>query len=189
MISTGARFVQSPNRSSRKRADGADENKTESGAWVECVVIHHISLPPGRFGTGDVEAFFLNRLDYSSHPYYDELRGLRVSAHYFIDRDGALTQFVDTIDAAWHAGQSAWRGREAVNDFSIGIELEGDEATPYTEAQYLALAGLLKEIKRAYPRIAAADLTGHEDVAPGRKHDPGAHFNWDRVRKDFVLNC
>jgi AmpD protein len=174
MISKGARFVQSPNRSSRE------------GEQVTCVVIHHISLPPGEFGGDNVEAFFCNRLETSAHPFYEEIKDARVSAHYFIDREGVLTQFVDTIDAAWHAGQSEWRGRDRVNRFSIGIELEGDEVTPYTDEQYQALGVLLKALKLAHPAIAPDSLVGHDEIAPGRKRDPGQHFDWERVRTNFA---
>ena len=152
------------------------------GEEVECVVIHHISLPPGEFGTGCVAALFTGTLDTTAHKFLVELEGLRVSAHFLIERDGVVTQFVDTAKAAWHAGESSWRGRRGVNLFSIGIELEGDEVSPYTEEQYRALRLLLNDLELAHPKLKGDYLTGHEEIAPGRKRDPGPLFEWGRFR-------
>jgi len=150
---------------------------------VECVVIHHISLPPGSFGTGCIADLFTGTLDTSAHEYFVELEGVRVSAHFLIDREGVVTQFVDTADAAWHAGESSWRGRGGVNLFSIGIELEGDEITPYTEEQYRTLRLLLNDLELAHPKLRGDYLAGHDEIAPGRKRDPGPLFEWGRFRK------
>lgn len=150
-----------------------------SGAEVSLLVIHGISLPPLEFHGDGVERFFCNRLDHSSHPYYIDLQGIRVSAHFLIRRDGELVQFVPCANRAWHAGLSSWRGREKCNDFSIGIELEGAEKLPYAAAQYLALSDLIGLVKSRYP---IQDLVGHSDVAPGRKSDPGPQFDWAAIR-------
>lgn len=145
---------------------------------VALAVIHGISLPPGEFGGDAVARLFTNALDCSQHPYFEALRGLRVSAHFFIARAGALTQFVPVHCGAWHAGASQWRGRDNCNDFSIGIELEGDDATPYADIQYQMLAALLGELIRHYPALAVA---GHCHIAPARKTDPGDAFDWARL--------
>ncbi|GAB1576200.1 1,6-anhydro-N-acetylmuramyl-L-alanine amidase AmpD [Bordetella petrii] len=140
-------------------------------------MIHNISLPPGEFGGPHVAGLFLNRLDYGAHPWLDRLRGLRVSAHFFVRRDGAIVQFVSTEARAWHAGVSRFGARERCNDFSLGIELEGTDTLPYTDAQYTALAKLARVLRARYPLRAA---WGHEHIAPGRKTDPGPAFNWAR---------
>lgn len=149
------------------------------GMPVELVVVHAISLPPGEFGGPGVAALFLNRLDPAAHPYFAEICALRVAAHFFIDRSGALFQFVPCDRRAWHAGVSVWQGRERCNDFSIGIELEGADEVPFEPAQYARLDSLLAAIRARYP-IAA--VVGHSDIAPGRKTDPGPHFDWSLVR-------
>lgn len=141
------------------------------------LVIHNISLPPGVFGGTQVIDFFLNRLDYSSHPWLARLRGVTVSAHFFIRRDGSIVQFVSTNKRAWHAGVSRFEQRTACNDFSIGIELEGADTTPYADAQYLALSQLTPVLRARHPLKAAR---GHEHIAPGRKTDPGVAFDWGR---------
>ncbi|KAB2311600.1 1,6-anhydro-N-acetylmuramyl-L-alanine amidase AmpD [Betaproteobacteria bacterium SCN2] len=145
------------------------------------IVIHNISLPPGEFGGSAVEELFTNRLDWDAHPYYQGIRGLEVSAHFFIRRDGELIQFVPCSMRAWHAGASNWCGRERCNDFSIGIELEGSDELPFTEAQYASLAELTRTLKETYP---ITSIVGHADIAPGRKTDPGPHFDWARCRRD-----
>lgn len=152
----------------------------------ELVVVHAISLPPGNYGTGDVERLFTNTLDPCAHPYFAALDGLRVSAHFFIAREGCLTQFVALHDRAWHAGRSCWRGREACNDFSIGIELEGCDEEPFTALQYQALGRLLTDLKRCMPVLDGERIVGHSDIAPDRKTDPGPCFDWQRVRRDLV---
>lgn len=148
------------------------------GMAIELVVIHNISLPPGVFDGNAVIDLFTNRLDWDAHPYYQGIRGLEVSAHFFIRRDGTLIQFVPCTLRAWHAGASSWQGRERCNDFSIGIELEGTDDLPFTEVQYAALTPLLNTLRTAYPIQA---VVGHSDIAPGRKTDPGPHFAWQRL--------
>lgn len=149
-----------------------------AGAVVSLLVLHNISLPPGEFATQAVTDFFLNRLDATAHPYFAEICDLQVSAHFYIARDGALTQFVSTDQRAWHAGQSCWQGQENCNDFSIGIELAGSDNTPFAAAQYTTLWPLIEALRQRYPITAVA---GHSDVAPGRKTDPGPCFDWPAV--------
>ena len=151
------------------------------GTAIELVVIHNISLPPGEFGGDGVIELFTNRLDPEEHPYYREIHQLKVSPHFFIRRDGELIQFVPCRLRAWHAGTSQWKGRERCNDFSIGIELEGDDDTPFGAAQYVVLKDLLAALKQAYP---ITSITGHSDIAPGRKTDPGPFFDWKRVTRE-----
>jgi N-acetyl-anhydromuramoyl-L-alanine amidase len=146
---------------------------------IALAVVHSISLPPGLYGGDEVERLFTNRLDHSAHPYFEALRELRVSAHFFIRRDGQVVQFVSCDERAWHAGVSAWRGRERCNDYSIGIELEGLEGQSFEALQYRALARLLRSAARRYPIEA---VLGHEHVAPGRKADPGSGFDWHALR-------
>lgn len=149
-----------------------------AGTEVSLVVVHNISLPPGEFGGHWVEDFFLNRLDAAVHPYFAEISGLQVSAHFYVRRDGRVVQFVGCDQRAWHAGRSDWCGRDNCNDFSVGIELEGCDEQPFTEAQYAALWHLLDALRQRYPITAIA---GHSDIAPGRKTDPGTHFDWAAV--------
>lgn len=151
------------------------------GCVADLLVIHNISLPPGQFGGPYIGALFCNQLDYEAHAYFDQLRPLRVSAHFVIQRDGALIQFVSANDRAWHAGVSSFQGRERCNDFSIGIELEGSDFEPFTELQYRVLATLTLALRQRYP---LTDVAGHEHIAPGRKTDPGPFFNWTRFRSD-----
>ncbi|CAB3763587.1 1,6-anhydro-N-acetylmuramyl-L-alanine amidase AmpD [Paraburkholderia humisilvae] len=153
-----------------------------AGAVPTLIVVHNISLPPGEFGGGAIADLFLNRLDCDAHPYYaSHLRGVRVSAHFVILRDGALEQFVSCNERAWHAGASSFFGRERCNDFSIGIELEGSDTTAFEPAQYLTLAALSQALAAHYPIDA---LAGHSDIAPGRKTDPGPHFDWARLQRE-----
>jgi AmpD protein len=166
-----ARRVPSPNFNARPAA-----------SEPSLLVVHCISLPPGCFGGPDIEALFCNRLDCSADPYYAGLEGLRVSAHFLIDRAGQLTQFVSCLDRAWHAGASCWAGRSDCNDFSIGVELEGAERIPYEAVQYERLAALTRELRRTYPALAAGAVVAHSDIAPGRKTDPGPAFAWSRLR-------
>ena len=142
--------------------------------------MHNISLPPGAFGGDAVERLFTNRLDPRAHPYYATIHDRKVSAHFFIRRDGSLVQFVPCGLRAWHAGVSSWKGRERCNDFSIGVELEGTDTRPYTARQYARLARLVTTLRSHY---SIADLAGHSDIAPGRKSDPGPAFDWQRLRK------
>lgn len=147
------------------------------GMAIDLLVIHAISLPPGAFGGPAIEDFFLNRLDPQAHPYYATLSAMRVSAHFVVRRDGSLLQFVPCAKRAWHAGVSSWRGRVRCNDFSIGVELEGCDDRPFEAAQYATLIELTGALRRAYP---IADAARHSDIAPGRKTDPGEHFEWER---------
>lgn len=150
------------------------------GCKPELVVLHSISLPPGCYGGPEVEQLFTNQLDWDQHPYFDTIRGMAVSSHFYIRRHGELQQFVSILDRAWHAGVSSYRGRSNCNDYSIGIELEGAEGGPFEHAQYETLAGLCAAILQVCP---GADLAGHEHVAPGRKADPGAGFEWHRLQR------
>jgi AmpD protein len=147
-------------------------------------VIHSISLPPGQYGGPYIDTFFLGQLDIDAHPYFTEIAALQVSAHLLIDRDGIVTQYVPLDRRAWHAGKSEFRGRSNCNDFSIGIELEGLDTDIYTDAQYLALAEVTRAIMQAYPGIGVDKITGHSDIAPGRKLDPGPGFDWQRYLGD-----
>jgi N-acetyl-anhydromuramoyl-L-alanine amidase len=150
-----------------------------AGLPVSLLVVHSISLPPGEYGGEAIERLFTNRLDWAAHPYFETIRGIEVSAHFLIRRDGELVQFVSCDRRAWHAGSSRWRGRPDCNDFSIGVELEGLEGQRFEAPQYTALASLARGLARRYPIEAVA---GHEHVAPGRKADPGAGFEWPRLR-------
>ena len=152
------------------------------GTAVELVVLHHISLPAGQFDGDAVVNFFENQLDVAQYPQLTELANVQVSAHFFVRRGGAVLQFVSCEDRAWHAGVSTWRGRGVCNDFSIGIEIEGDDKTPFTDAQYLALNSLLAALKTAYPIKA---VTTHSEIAPGRKIDPGPTFDWSRLERHW----
>jgi AmpD protein len=143
---------------------------------VDLIVVHSISLPPGEYGGTFVEQLFTNQLDWDAHPYFQQIRGAEVSAHFYIQRTGQLTQFVSTQQRAWHAGKSQWCGRDNCNDFSIGIELEGLEGHPFETIQYEVLRSLIWDIQRVHPLVQ--DVVGHSDVAPGRKRDPGDAFNW-----------
>ena len=152
-------------------------------ADISLVVVHGISLPPGRFGTGMVERFFQGSLDVGEVPALAELAGARVSSHLLISRWGRVTQFVPFNRRAWHAGVSAHAGRANCNDYSIGIELEGTDQRPYTNTQYQRLAAVLAALLRRYPKLAPERVVGHADIAPGRKTDPGPHFDWGRLRR------
>lgn len=163
-----ARRVPSPNHDARPE-----------DVQPDLLVLHNISLPPGEFGGDAIEHLFSNTLDCNAHPYYEALRGLRVSAHFLIRRNGELVQFVSCNARAWHAGVSSFEGRERCNDFSIGIELEGADHCPFEDRQYETLVALTEALAKAYPLAA---VTGHEHIAPGRKTDPGPYFEWQRYR-------
>lgn len=150
---------------------------------IELIVVHGISLPPRQYGGGFVHKLFCNQLEPELHPYFEEICGLKVSAHCLIEREGSLTQFVSFNDRAWHAGVSQWNGRERCNDFSIGIELEGCDDEPYEFAQYQSLARLVNNLRKHYPALRNSALCGHSDIAPGRKTDPGPCFDWTRLNK------
>ncbi len=165
----GVRRVVSPN---------CDERPP--GTPIDLLVVHGISLPPGEFGGPWIEALFTNTLDATAHPYFEEIKDMRVSAHAVIRRTGEIVQYVPFQQRAWHAGQSCFDGHERCNDFSIGIEMEGCDDQPYTEAQYIALAATARAIMAAYPAITLPRIVGHSDIAPGRKTDPGVAFVWQR---------
>jgi AmpD protein len=150
-----------------------------AGSVISLLVVHNISLPPYEFGGDGVLELFQNRLDPQAHPYYATIRGLTVSSHFYIRRDGELIQFVPCDLRAWHAGVSRWKGRERCNEFSIGVELEGSDFVPFRDAQYDELARLTRELRTRYP---LEDIAGHSDIAPGRKTDPGPFFDWARFR-------
>ncbi len=164
----GVRRVVSPNCDQRP-----------PGATLALVVIHGISLPPGQFGGTAIDQFFSNRLVAEEHPYFRKLIDLRVSSHVLISRQGEPTQYVPFEKRAWHAGKSWYCGREECNDFSVGIELEGTDDCPYEHVQYERLAELVGVLRRAYPSLRDAEIVGHSDIAPGRKTDPGACFDWN----------
>lgn len=157
-------------------------NARPAGVAPDLVVLHGISLPPGEFGGPWITRLFTGNLPLDAHPYFATIGNTPVSAHVLIRRDGDPVQFVPFGERAWHAGKSAWQGREACNDYSIGIECEGTDDVPYEEAQYTTLRALLRALLAAYPAITPDRIVGHSDVAPGRKTDPGASFDWSRVR-------
>ena len=169
----GVRRVASPN---------CDERPLDGD--VDLIVIHAISLPPGEFGGHYVERLFTNTLDPDAHPYFATIADLRVSAHLYVDRGGTVTQFVALDKRAWHAGESCWGDRNACNDFSVGIELEGCDEQPFEDIQYEQLNDLIARIRQRWPHIDDTCLAGHSDIAPGRKTDPGPCFDWSRVQGD-----
>jgi N-acetyl-anhydromuramoyl-L-alanine amidase len=168
----GATQIASPNHDSRP-----------PGIEADLIVVHGISLPPGEFGGPWIDRLFTNALPPEVHPYFTEVASLRVSSHLVIRRDGSLTQYVKFTDRAWHAGKSSYCGREACNDFSIGVELEGSDTVSYEAAQYAALAETVAALCTAYPRLSPERLAGHSDIAPGRKTDPGPAFDWPLARR------
>ncbi len=161
------RICLSPNFSDREAND------------ISLLVLHNISLPPGKFGGGYVEKFFLNELDSQEHPYFKEIDDLRVSSHLYIKRDGSITQFVPLDKKAWHAGISSFKGQENCNEFSIGVELEGTDEVPYERAQYTSLIEITMFLMKQYPHLNKDNIVGHSDIAPERKTDPGSSFDWD----------
>lgn len=171
-ILEGAHFIPSPNFDERPEGSG-----------ISLLVIHNISLPPNEYGGDGIIELFTNRLDPAAHPYYETIQGLEVSSHFLIRRDGELIQFVPCTRRAWHAGASNWCGRERCNDFSIGIELEGSDFDPFTDAQYDTLTRLTRALKAAYP---ITDIVGHSDIAPERKTDPGPCFDWARYQRSWA---
>jgi len=161
-----------------RRVDSPNCDDRPAGTEITLLIVHSISLPPGEYGGDAIERLFTNRLDPGAHPYFREIAGLKVSAHFLVRRDGSLIQFVPVFRRAWHAGASSWRGRAACNDFSVGVELEGSDDGPFEEAQYQALEELIARLRGALP---LRDIAAHSDVAPGRKTDPGPGFAWGRV--------
>ena len=163
------------------RCDSPNFGPRPAGAVIDLVVVHSISLPPGVYGGDEVQRLFTNTLDWDAHPYFQQIRGAQVSAHFFIRRDGRIVQFVSTDERAWHAGVSRHAGRERCNDFSIGIELEGTDTEPYTDEQYETLQSLTRALRA---RHALSDVWGHEHIAPQRKTDPGPAFQWRRYARE-----
>ncbi len=163
-----------------RRAHSPNWNERPPGIPIDLLVIHSISLPPGEFGGPWVDDLFLNRLDPGAHPYFRQIADLRVSAHLLIRRDGSLTQYVPLHLSAWHAGKSSFLGRVNCNDYAIGIELEGTDERPFDDAQYTSLLLATRQIMQCYPAITAERITDHSTIAPGRKTDPGPHFDWRR---------
>ena len=167
-----AHYVASPNCDPRP-----------AGTDIDVLVVHCISLPPGQYGGSYIEQLFCNALDPTEHEYFEQICHLTVSAHFLIRRDGALIQFVPTYLRAWHAGESTYQDRANVNDFSLGVELEGTDDTAFTDAQYDVLGGLTSALIMAYPALSESRLVGHSDIAPDRKTDPGEYFDWERYRR------
>jgi N-acetyl-anhydromuramoyl-L-alanine amidase len=166
-----------------RREDSPNFGPRPAGAQVDLIVVHSISLPPGQYGGDEVQQLFTNTLDWNAHPNFKSIQGMQVSSHFYIQRNGELWQFVDADQRAWHAGRSHWRGRNECNDDSIGIELEGLEGDRFEAVQYEALAGLCAALAQRYP---IAHIAGHEHIAPGRKHDPGAGFDWNVLRSSLA---
>jgi len=165
-----------------RRAASPNFGPRPDGVQPDLIVVHSISLPPGRYGGDEVQQLFCNTLDWDAHPYFQSIRGLKVSAHFYVRRGGELWQFVSCDQRAWHAGASQHQGRENCNDFSIGIELEGLEGEAFEPAQYEALASVAAAIAQAYP---VRHVAGHEHIAPGRKQDPGPGFDWPALRRSL----
>jgi AmpD protein len=170
----GARYIASPN---------CDERP--AGSEITLLVLHSISLPPGEYGGHHIERLFTNRLDPGAHPYFRQIAGLQVSSHFLVRRDGALLQFVPVHLRAWHAGASSWRGRARCNDFSVGVELEGTDESEFTSRQYDVLVELIETLSTGLP---LRDIAAHSDIAPGRKTDPGAGFDWPRLLAGLSLH-
>ena len=171
--------------SSAQRLDSPNFGERPSQSQIDLLVIHSISLPPGVYGGPEIEALFTNQLDWDAHPYFTQIRDMQVSSHFVIRRDGFLMQFVSCEKRAWHAGVSHYRGRDNCNDDSIGIELEGLEGELFASAQYDTLSVLCRELVNHYP---IAHIAGHEDIAPGRKLDPGAGFDWQLLQEKLILS-
>ena len=165
-----------------KRIPSPNYDERPDPADISLVVIHCISLPQGEFGTPYIDELFCNQLNPDDHPYFKEIYQLKVSAHVLIKRDGSYMQYVPFDKRAWHAGKSNYQGRERCNDFSIGVELEGTESIAYTEAQYSTLKEVIDCLLQTYPSLSKQHITGHSDIAPGRKTDPGASFDWQRIK-------
>jgi N-acetyl-anhydromuramoyl-L-alanine amidase len=164
-----------------RRVASPNCDERPAGCAVDLLVVHGISLPPREYGGHWIDALFTNTLDPQVHPYFYDIHDKRVSAHVLIGRDGLVTQYVPFDRRAWHAGASSFKGRAECNDFSIGIELEGSDDDPYEDIQYQQLARIARVLMRHYPGITREHVVGHSDIAPGRKTDPGPHFDWNRL--------
>jgi len=169
-----------------RQLNSPHQNKRPDDMVIDLIVLHAISLPTGEFETACIDDLFLGRLDCASHPSFGDLEGLKVSAHFVIDRAGKITQFAPCDRRAWHAGESAWQGRSGCNDFAVGIEMIGDEQQPFTAAQYRETARLCRVLMRRYPAIRADNIVGHQDIAPGRKWDPGKQWDWQQFHRSLV---
>jgi N-acetyl-anhydromuramoyl-L-alanine amidase len=174
----GANYVRSPNYDARP-----------AGIETDLIVVHGISMPPGEFGGPWIERLFTNTLPLDAHEYFAQIGPLRVSSHLLVARDGAITQYVKFTDRAWHAGASSYEGREACNDFSVGVELEGTDTLAYEPAQYLVLAQVVAALCAAYPAFSPDRVVGHSDIAAGRKTDPGPAFDWAHARRLIKAAC
>jgi len=161
-------------------------NERPKDAGIDLIVLHAISLPAGEFETQHVKELFLGQLDIAAHPSFADLQGMRVSSHFVVDRQGKANQFVACDKRAWHAGESSWLGREACNDYAIGIEMIGDEQRPFTHAQYTETARLCRILMQRYPQINAERIVGHQDIAPNRKWDPGKQWDWSRFYRSLA---
>jgi len=177
-VMRGVRQFESPNYDARP-----------VGTVCDLIVVHGISLPPGTYGGPWIDFLFSNALPSDAHPYFATINERKVSSHLLVRRGGEITQYVKFTDRAWHAGVSAFEGREACNDYSIGVELEGTDTTPYADVQYQVLANIVAALCRAYPSLSPRRTVGHSDIAPGRKTDPGPAFNWPRARRLIELAC
>ena len=149
---------------------------------IKLIVIHNISLPPENFEPENVKKFFMNELDFETHKFFQEIRGLKVSSHFVIDRIGKIYQFVSVYDRAWHAGVSSFKNQENCNDFSLGVELIGSDNTPFEDNQYISLNELIETLCNSFPEINKENIVGHSEIAPGRKSDPGPFFDWSKIR-------
>ncbi len=186
MIRSSSEFIDGWWSQSARRPS-PNYNTRPARTVIDMLVVHAISLPPGEYGSGDVEALFCNTLECDKHPYYAHLQALKVSAHFFIDRAGRTTQYVSVSDRAWHAGASRFGGRENCNDRSVGVELEGCDTDLFTPAQYRALNDVSRMLMDEFPAISLARVVGHSDIAPVRKTDPGRGFDWIRYRAALAV--
>jgi AmpD protein len=168
-----------------RKLNSPHQNQRPEGVNIDLIVLHAISLPTGEFEADYIDDLFLGRLDCEAHPSFVDLEGLKVSAHFVIDRAGRITQFVPCDRRAWHAGESEWQGRSGCNDFAVGIEMIGDEQQPFTAAQYRETARLCRMLMQRYPDISLQDIVGHQDIAPDRKWDPGRLWDWQRFRRSL----
>lgn len=169
-----------------KQCSSPNKDARPENTAIDLIVVHSISLPPGVYGSEAIEHFFQNQLNKNQHPYFEEIHALKVSSHVLIKRTGQIVQFVPFHERAWHAGQSNYQGRERCNDFSIGIELEGTDSDDFEDTQYLQLALLVSALQQTYPALTG-NITGHSNISPGRKKDPGTGFNWDKLQQQ--INC
>ena len=169
-----------------RQLNSPHHNARPDGVQIDLIVLHAISLPDGRFEPHYIDDLFMGRLDWAAHPTFDTLDGLQVSAHFVVDRNGDITQFVACEQRSWHAGVSEWEGRSGCNDYAIGIEIIGDERVPFTDMQYRETARLCKTLIQRYPAISPDRIIGHQDIAPGRKWDPGKQWDWPHFRRSLA---